>query len=220
MKLIVATLLFLLTLLSASRLQAAESLSQEVIAKEFAVPPKAEVKPESEIPLFKKTEVKKAEDKNLGTKTLLSVILVLGLAAGGFLFVRRWSKKAANVNPQTQIKIITQHYLSPKKSLAIIRVAGESILIGVTESNISLIKPLALLDEEVPEQAPDTFVNAMSEEEWAKDKISASEVAKAKASATEAKASLRDANTPTEDEFSFGNIKDAVAKKLENLRSL
>jgi flagellar protein FliO/FliZ len=40
-------------------------------------------------------------------------------------------------------------------------VAGESLLIGVTENNINLIKALALIDDEVPAHLPNHFDGAL-----------------------------------------------------------
>jgi flagellar protein FliO/FliZ len=134
----------------------------------------------------------------------LSVIGILGCAA--FFWIRKYAKPG-NKSQATQIKVLTQHYLGPKKSLAIIRVAGESILVGVTDHNISLIKELSLLDEDIPEATPKTFktVFSMGGNDFAGETTEAS--AEAEQDAAE------------KDEFSISGIKDFVSSKLKNMRS-
>jgi flagellar protein FliO/FliZ len=100
---------------------------------------------------------------------------------------------------------LTQHYLGPKKSLAIIRVAGESILIGVTDTNINMIKSLALLDDEVPEEIhsnnfADLFGGVPS-------------------TSAKATADSESADADPEEEFSIRGVKDVVSKKLKGMRS-
>ena len=82
------------------------------------------------------------------------------LVAGGVLwFLKRYSVKSAE-GDKAKIKVLTQHHLGPRKSLAIVQVAGESVLVGITDHHISLIKPLSLLDDEIPELEGQTFQNA------------------------------------------------------------
>ncbi len=115
---------------------------------------------ESEIPVL--TE-KKAEKKSDGSafQRLMITLGVFAAALCGILFgLKRWSGKRGNSRTNPKIKVLTQHALGSKKSLAIIQVAGESILIGVTDNNINMIKTLALIDDEVPEHLPNNFDNA------------------------------------------------------------
>jgi flagellar protein FliO/FliZ len=96
----------------------------------------------------------------------------------------------------SQVKILTQHYLGPKKSLAIIRVAGESMLIGVTDQNINLIKTLALLDEEIPQDTPKDFSKSLDK-------------------------SMNEFSSEDEtEEFSFSKIKDFVSGRLKNMKEI
>lgn len=108
---------------------------------------------EASIPVFQKRAENPAQ--SIGGREATFVTLAVGiiLMIGGFVLMRRWVRKKVGKGSPLQIKIIGQHYLGPKKSLAVVRVAGESILIGITDHNISCIKALSLLDEELP--APD-----------------------------------------------------------------
>jgi len=157
---------------------------------------------ETEIPVHLEPVKKAASSENSIFKFVLTfgIIGVLGCAA--FFLIRKYRFK----NPQsqaTQIKVLSQHYLGPKKSLAIVRVAGESVLIGITDHNISMIKSLSLLDEDIPEEAPQEFQSIFAKKTKAHQvAVSASEEAESK------------------DEFSISGIKDFVSVKLKNMRSL
>ena len=93
-----------------------------------------------------------------------------------------------------KFKVLTQHYLGPKKSLAIIRVAGESILIGVTDQNISLIKSLSLLDDDIPEETPAAFQVAEKSED------------------------VEEAPTEENEEFHMAGINKIVQGRLKGMR--
>lgn len=157
-----------------------------------------EQKKETEIPvLAAKTEDVAAKKTTSTSRILLSLGLVLGLLFGFSVFLKRFIKKTP-LKKNSQIKIITQHYLGPKKSLAIIRVAGESMLIGVTDQNINLIKPLALLDEEIPESTPRDFSKSLD-------------------SSIETLGAQEDDSA---DEFSISKIKDFVSGRLKNMKEI
>jgi flagellar protein FliO/FliZ len=118
---------------------------------------------EDQIPVVLETTKKSAGAESTVFKSIMTLSIVGILLFGVYFFSKRYLGKAQRTNQATDIKVLSQHYLGPKKSLAIIRVAGESILIGVTDQNISLIKPLALLDEEVPTETPANFKRVMDE---------------------------------------------------------
>lgn len=120
---------------------------------------------ESEIPLT----VNAVKPALVGENPLVKMVVTLGVFAvfvlGGFVFITRLNGKSKS-SKASQIKVLTQHYLGPKKSLSIIRVAGESILIGITDQSITHIKTLSLLDEEIPDSTPREFSNLIKDEEF------------------------------------------------------
>lgn len=151
-------------------------------------------KNESEIPVLATVKTDKSIAKPASTSRILwSLGLVLAVLFGFSVFLKRFLKKSP-LKKNSQIKILTQHYLGPKKSLAIIRVAGESMLIGVTEQNINLIKSLALLDEEIPQDTPNTFSQSLGN-------------------------SMAEGEQET-DEFSISKIKDFVSDRLKNMKEI
>lgn len=168
---------------------------------------------ESQIPLFEKKAEHKAED-SVVTKI---IFMVLGLIAlGGYLiwFLKNKTKMVNGPESLMKIKMVTQFHIGPKKSLAVIRVAGESLLLAVTETQITLIKSLALLDEDLPEVTPTDFAQSLEEEERPAQRSSKSN----------REFSMDTLNT--EEEFSFGPAvktsltKNSLTNKITMLRKI
>lgn len=167
---------------------------------------------ESQIPVLAGEAGKKEESRSPLMRVFMSFVVLLVAAIGMVLFTKWWSKHKTKSLGDNHIRVVTQHHLGPKNSIAIIRVAGESILIGVTDQNISMLKTLALIDDEIPEESPDNFegtLNSMVEDENGvekiKDRVSVARVAE---------------ENSEKDEFNYGQIKDMVATKLKKMRTL
>lgn len=122
-------------------------------------------RPESEIPVFAASAEKK-QQASTGIERLVITLFVLCVVLAAAVYgLKKWSiRKKAGANSPTKIQVLTQHYLGPKKSLAIIQVAGEAVLIGITDHNISMLKTLALIDDEVPGVVPKNFADQLDEE--------------------------------------------------------
>lgn len=173
--------------------------------------PKIDNRKESEIPLNLEGKKKASEDGSSVFRIVMSLAVLGVVGTGAFIFLRKYSVPKS-AKHQTQIKVLQQHYLGPKKSLAIVRVAGESILIGVTDHNISMIKSLSLLDDEVPDEAPQSFgkvlgSNAASfDEDEVEEEVPVRRRAKSK-------------DLDSDEEFAISGIKDIVSKRLKGMRS-
>jgi flagellar protein FliO/FliZ len=150
---------------------------------------------ESEIPVQLEQSKKISASDNPFFKVIAGILGVAILGFGGIIFIKRYMRNSGEMKTAPQIKVLTQHYLGPKKHLAIVRVAGESILIGITDHNISMLKSLSLLDDEIPEEAPATFTKVLDGQQ-----------AIAQATADE--------------DFSISGIKDFVSNRLKGMRSL
>lgn len=190
-----------------------------------AVQNKTDERSESEIPLNLEN-TKKVNGEAGGALKLLLTLAILGVVGtGAIIFLKKYSVPKDRQH-QTQIKILQQHYLGPKKSLAIVRVAGESILIGVTEHNISMIKSLALLDEDIPENTPANFENALQGENqnssyYSTESANVRSNEKYQAAAVTLSAAGKSAAREDEgnEDFSMTGIKDIVSKRLKGMRS-
>lgn len=152
---------------------------------------------EDQIPLAITAEKKTAEVNNPMTKALGSGAIVMILLVASYYYVRKYKTSNTINKSNMQIKVLTQHYLGPKKSLAIVHVAGESMLIGITDTNISMIKSLSLIDDEVPADMPKTFSESMKKTSGTSEKTV----------------------DELEEEFSFAGVTDTVSKKIKSMRS-
>ncbi len=180
---------------AAQWLQDAEKTENSLAAVKEAEIEASKTKRESEIPILATSKSSASERKEASTsRVMVSLVLVLGLLLGFSVFLRKFMKRTPQ-KKHSQVKVLAQHYLGPKKSLAIIRVAGESMLIGVTDQNINLIKTLALLDEEIPENTPKDFSQSLDN-------------------------SMSDGPQDEEDEFSISKIKDFVSGRLKNMKEI
>lgn len=107
--------------------------------------------PESQIPVFakdSKSTIEKSEKTSM-FKMIASLVVILVIGAGVTYVARKKAYKRSSPGQGARIEVITQHHFGPKKGLALVRVAGEVMLIGMTDHNISMIKSVSLIDDEV-----------------------------------------------------------------------
>jgi flagellar protein FliO/FliZ len=184
-----------------------------------AAQPDEKAKSEDEIPVnFNK--VKKSETAEASTGRLFLTFGLMAVFLGlGYYAAKKYGKPKNSA--QTKIKILTQHYLGPKRSLAIVRVAGESILIGITDQNINMIKSLSLLDDEIPEVvSSDSFESTLNEKkEMNLDGTTTGPNTRRQNFQENAIGNVGvQANKEAGDEFSIRHIKDVVSLKLKGMR--
>lgn len=173
--------------------QIAELTKPEVPTASAVVQPAPSAPRESEIPVQLEPTKKAATDSSIAMRAVGGLIVLAILGIGAYFAIGRYRRTQIGKTSAPEIKVLRQHFLGPKKSLAIIRVAGESILIGVTDSNINLIKSLSLLDEDIPtaEEVPASFASAFE----------------------------KSVEEP-QDEYAISGIRDFVSSRLKNMRSL
>jgi flagellar protein FliO/FliZ len=173
---------------------------------------------EDQIPVLANT---KEEKKSSGSpwQRILATLGVLVLVFFGLsIGLKRWMTKRNSSNQNTRIRVLTQHHVGPKKSLMIVQVAGESILIGVTDTNISMIKSLALIDDEIPEEMPNNFNRALTGIDEFQDEEMETQPAIRAGRAPKAIAS-RDADVEDFAMRGISEIRDVVSSRLKNMKS-
>jgi flagellar protein FliO/FliZ len=155
---------------------------------------------ESDIPLsFGADKGVVLEKPGSSTKMLLGFVIVGLLLGAAVYFVRKYGNNKGSHSSLMQIKVTAQHYLGPKKSIAVIRVAGESLLIGITDHQINLIKGLSILDEEFTTTVTPNIFPKLNTNETDDLDVAVSTM------------------NPEED-FSFADLKSTVAGKLKSAR--
>ena len=167
--------------------------------------------PEEQIPLTLAVDKQatSAEDSiPTGTRALASGVIIILLLAVSYYYVSKYKISNKINKSNLHIKVLSQHYLGPKKSLAVVHVAGESILLGITETNISMIKSLSLIDDEVPAEMPQTFNESMHQT-----------LIKGEPS-EKTNTSVSMMSRELDEEFSFSGVTDKVSKKIKSMRSL
>lgn len=75
-------------------------------------------------------------------RTFAMLFLVLALLILAFYLIKRFSESRGRKGNKEYIKVLSVHYLSPKEKLVLLDVLGETLLVGVTPSQISKISSL------------------------------------------------------------------------------
>lgn len=114
-------------------------------------------------------------------KMSLAVTLFLGALAGLVFFLRKYSKKLQQLpfgKKERLIQVVATHYLGNKKSISIVKVTGEYLVLGISNEGISLITKLGA-EANVEKFLEDRFWNGTFErhlDSFAKDQRLTKEV--------------------------------------------
>lgn len=126
---------------------------------------------EDQIPVFRNEKSAKSSASSNWYRVIGSLIFVLAVTGVMVVVVKKSAKTKNVASKKAKIEILHQHFLGPKKSVALIQVAGEAILIGVTDQNINMIKPVALIDDELVGEQQD--FNGFLEDEFTLEQLTA-----------------------------------------------
>ncbi len=121
-----------------------------------------DTKDEKEIPLVSKNAKASVNTSSAIGRMAAGVGAVLLLLASVYFVNKKLNaKKAGAAFNHDSITVVSQKYLGPKRTLTLVRVSGEYLLLGVTDHNISLIKQLSVIDDEIPNLVPQDFKSAV-----------------------------------------------------------
>ena len=147
---------------------AAEQLLAESDAPAAAAAAVVEAKKElkeSEIPVLLEPK-KAAKSGSSMIWRLVASLAIIAAVAGIMIFAsKKWGRRADKGGKTARIEILHQHHLGPRRSIALIRVAGETMLLGVTDQNVNMLKAITLIDEEL-EGAMTKDFNGFLEDEF------------------------------------------------------
>jgi flagellar protein FliO/FliZ len=162
----------------------------------------AETLDESSIALnLPKVATIQANQSEFSTRYFMGLAIVAIFLAVGIFVIKRLNKLTPRKHGLVKMKVLNQLPLGAKKHLAVIEVAGEQILIGVTDHHISMIKSLSLLDEDISEISNSNF------------KAIASEVD----ASSEIEKKFKDF---TEEEFTISKTKNLIKDKIKTMRPM
>lgn len=75
-------------------------------------------------------------------KAVLTLVFVLGLMGVALYAVRRYTQRsgrAGGAKPSSPIRLLSTFFLGQKKNLAIVEVAGEVLVLGITPTSITCL---------------------------------------------------------------------------------
>lgn len=199
---------------------------------------------ESQQPVFNNdaptgVKAKKASSSSqIWWRMIASLAIVLTLFGGGMYGFKKWPGAKKLTGRSRMIEVLSQHHLGPKRSLAVVRVAGEACLIGVTDQNITILKTLSLLDDDVPnvgkenENSPKKETKTLSSkfQETLAATFTKSNVKTAPQENNEktgaafytraAKVAAAKAETAPEEDFTMQGLREIVGERLKSMREL
>jgi flagellar protein FliO/FliZ len=77
-------------------------------------------------------------------KTFSTLFILLAVILFGLYLVKRfWPKGAGLMGGDQWIKVITTSYLAPKKMISLVEVAGEILVLGHTDTQITMLSKVA-----------------------------------------------------------------------------
>ena len=131
-----------------------KSIEQEMVVDD--------TKEEKEIPLaVKNAKIEASSASGMGRMAAGFMAVLVLMASMYFVNKKLKEKKSGAAFNHDSIKVVSQKYLGPKRQLTLVRVSGEYLLLGVTDHNISLIKQLSVIDDEIPDLDPQDFKTAV-----------------------------------------------------------
>lgn len=144
--------------------ETAKQMTPAVTEATPAVAADTEGKNESEIPLTTEVKAVGKAESNVAWRMIASLGVVLVVAGTAAVIGKRYRRHKDKGGQKARIEMMHQLHLGPKKSIGLIRVAGEAILIGITDNNINMLKSVALIDDELENIAGKNFNNFLEEE--------------------------------------------------------
>ncbi len=119
---------------------------------------------ESEIPVTLGATAKPKESSNVLWRLAGSLAFLSVVAGALYYATRRWAKPKDAQAKGARIEMLHQYHMGPRRSIALIRVAGETILVGVTDQNVNMLKPVTLIDDELEGLMKKDFNNFLEDE--------------------------------------------------------
>jgi flagellar biogenesis protein FliO len=92
-------------------------------------------------------------------QSLLTLVAGVGIIGLMFYFLKKYTLKAQNTSGKLNLKIVSKLHLQPKSSLFVIEAGEKTLLIGVSEKNVSLITDLSDENQKIISQSEEIRKN-------------------------------------------------------------
>jgi flagellar biogenesis protein FliO len=109
----------------------------------------ATAKSEAETPVFTKKELTPKTDHSLIWRLGASLAFIAVIGSLLIYASRKWARAKSKGGEKARIEVIHNFHMTPKRSLSLIRVAGEVMLIGCTDQSVNFLKSVSLIDDEL-----------------------------------------------------------------------
>lgn len=104
---------------------------------------------EGKMPVLMKSNSETKASNDVYTRLVLSLGFLLIVAGALYYATRRWRRMPDKGGQSARVEMVHQFHVGPRRSIALIRVAGETMLVGITDHNISMLKSISLIDDEL-----------------------------------------------------------------------
>lgn len=119
---------------------------------------------EAQIPVFLSGKSTDKSSGNVLWRLVASVALLTVVGGALFYATKKYSRTKDKGGNKARIEIMHQLHMGPRKSVALLRVSGETFLIGVTDHNINMLKSVTLIDDELENVMNKDFNNFLEDE--------------------------------------------------------
>lgn len=126
----------------------AEAVQPEVKSGE-ALPATTVAKSEAETPVFAKKEMTPKTERSMMWRLGASLAFIVVIGSILIFASRKWTHGKNKGGDKVRIEVLHNFHMTPKRSLSLIRVAGEVMLIGCTDQSVNFLKSVSLIDDEI-----------------------------------------------------------------------
>lgn len=112
--------------------------------------------------MFAQTQLNFAMDESL-LKAFGTMMALVGVAGAALWYVRKRLQPSGVSDGTYAIKVVSRHILSPRAQIAVVEIAGKTMLLGITEHSISHLGEI----DSATQQVKQHIMNSVKDKEMA-----------------------------------------------------
>ncbi len=90
-------------------------------------------------------------------RLVLSLTLIVGLIYASIYLLKRFSSGAKRKSARREIEVLERTFIAPKRLIYLVKVRSKTLVLGVTDSNISLLTELSEMPNQKDNSANSCF---------------------------------------------------------------